>query len=288
MRRKKRKFSALHLTSTLSMSLVLFLIGLVSLLFFVVRDLSVFVRENITLSVVLNDDTQPENRKRIELFFNNMGYAKQIEYVSKEAALKQYVESLGANPEDFLGYNPLHASLEVKLNARYANPDSVQMIEGKLKRFENINRVVYQKDMINLVNQNVRKISFALLGLALLLLIVSVALIHNTVRLAIYSNRFIINTMKLVGANRWFIRKPYVSQGALNGFFAAIAALIFLALVVVSAFRELGLTAFQIHPFTILAVAIIVIVAGIAITALSSYIAVGRYLRMKTDDIYFA
>ena len=288
MPKKKSKFSALNFSSTLSMSLVLFLIGLVCLMFFVVRDLSVYVRENITLSIILEDDINPNTQSRIKRYIENMGYAKDVEYVSKDAALQHHVESLGENPESFLGFNPLKASFEVKLNANYANSDSVTMIESKLKRFENINRIEYQKDLVDLVNNNIRKMSLVLLGIALVLLIVSVALIHNTVRLAIYSNRFIINTMKLVGANHSFIRKPYVKRGCINGLVAAIVALGLISIVVAWVLREFGMTAFQIQPLIALLVSVIVIVSGIVLTAFSSYIAVGRYLKMKTDDFYYA
>jgi cell division transport system permease protein len=150
------------------------------------------------------------------------------DYVSKEDALKDHIASLGEDPQDFLGYNPLKASLEVKLKANYANTDSVAVIESKLGAFEYIDRIAYQKDMVSLVNENVRKVSLVLLGLAVVLLIVSIALINNTVRLSVYSNRFLINTMKLVGATHSFIRKPYIVKGMLNGLIAALIALVLL------------------------------------------------------------
>ena len=257
-------------------------------MFFAVRDLSVSVRENITLSIILNDNINLDSQRRIKQYLENMGYAKEIEYVSKEAALQHYIESRGEDPKSVLDFNPLKASLEVKLNARYTDPDSIKMIESKLKRFESINHVAYQEDMISLVNKNIHKISFVLLGLALALLTVSVALIHNTVQLMVYSNRFIINTMKLVGANRGFIRKPYIKRGIINGFMAAILALILISLLVIYAMPEFDMSVSQIQPHIILLVSAIVIVSGIVLTALSSYIAVGRYLRMKTGDIYYA
>lgn len=284
----KKKIRSLHLTSTLSMSLVLFLVGLVSLLLFVARDMSVFVKENINLSIVLDDEIDQSYIKRIEKYLTTSSFAKSVDYVSKEDALKDHIASLGEDPQDFLGYNPLKASLEVKLKANYANTDSVAVIESKLKAFEHINRIAYQKDMVSLVNENVRKVSLVLLGLAIVLLIVSIALINNTVRLAVYSNRFLINTMKLVGATHWFIRKPYIIQGLLNGFVAALISLGMLAGMVYYILYEFGMTAAAVNPVSAVFVSLIVIVAGVVLTSLSSYFAVGRYLKMNTHDMYYA
>lgn len=284
----KRKIRSLHLTSTLSMSLVLFLVGLVSLLLFVARDMSVFVKENINLSIVLDDEIDQSYTKRIEKYLTTSSFAKSVDYVSKEDALKDHIASLGEDPQDFLGYNPLKASLEVKLKANYANTDSVAVIESKLKAFEHINRIAYQKDMVSLVNENVRKVSLVLLGLAIVLLIVSIALINNTVRLAVYSNRFLINTMKLVGATHWFIRKPYIIQGLLNGFVAALISLGMLAGMVYYILYEFGMAAAALNPVSAVFVSLIVIVAGVVLTSLSSYFAVGRYLKMNTHDMYYA
>ena len=286
--KQKKKARSLHLTATLSMSLVLFLVGLVSLLLFVARDMSVFVKENINLSIVLNDEIDQSYTKRIEKYLKSSAFTKSVDYVSKEDALKDHIASLGEDPQDFLGYNPLKASLEVKLKANYANTDSVAVIESKLGAFEYIDRIAYQKDMVSLVNENVRKVSLVLLGLAVVLLIVSIALINNTVRLSVYSNRFLINTMKLVGATHSFIRKPYIVKGMLNGLIAALIALVLLAGMIYYILYEFGMQAAALNPVSALFVALIVIVTGIILTAVSSYFAVGRYLKMNTNDMYLA
>lgn len=285
--KKKSIFKDLHLTSTFSMSLVLFLVGLVTLLLFLARDISIYVRENINLSVILEDKIPDSYVKRIEKYISAAPFAKSHEYISKEQALKDHIASLGEDPQDFLGYNPLMASIEVKLNADYAHPDSVVMIEKKLSAFDHVNRIVYQKDLVSLVNENVKKISLVLLGLAAVLLIISLALINNTVRLAVYSNRFLINTMKLVGAKHWFIRRPYVLRGAFNGLLAAFLSLIYLAAMLYYVQYEFGLTSLLISVESALIVVLLVVLTGIFLTALSSFFAVGRYLRMKTNDMYF-
>jgi cell division transport system permease protein len=269
------------------MSLVLFLIGLVSLLFFVASDMGVYVKENINLSVILSDETTPTDRIRIQKYLEGAIYTKSVEYVSKDDALKDHIASLGENPKEFLGYNPLKASLEVKLKAAYANPDSVAVIENKLKTFSNINQTAYQKDLVSLVNENIRKVSYVLLGLAIALLLVSVTLIHNTVRISVYSNRFLINTMKLVGASKGFIRKPYLIRGVINGLVSAFIALALLAGAVYYVIYEFGMTALALQPLTTVYVISIVVLSGVLLTVFSSYIAVGRYLKMKANDMYY-
>lgn len=286
-KRQKQSFWNMHLTSTISISLVLFLIGLTCLLLLGANDMSRHIKENIKLSVVLDNGIEDSYMKRIERYFTMSPYAKSVEYISKEKALDELISSLGEDPRDVLGHNPLMASIEVKLNAEYANNDSVAMIEGKLKTFDHINRVVYQKDMIGFVNENVRKVSIALLAVALILLIISIALINNTVRLSIYSNRFLINTMKLVGATPWFIRKPYIRKSIWNGIIASLLAIGYLAIVVYYARERFGFEGLTIAPLTIAVVCGTVIITGIFITGFSSYMAVGRYIRMNTNDMYF-
>ncbi|MBN2766982.1 MAG: cell division protein FtsX [Paludibacteraceae bacterium] len=284
---KNRKFRTSHLTSTLSMSLVLFLVGMVSLLLFVARDLGVQVRENINLSVILEDEITNTYRQRIQKYIESAPFTKSVIYVSKEEALKEHVASMGENPEDFLDYNPLKASFEVKLKAEFANADSVNMIEEKIKTFDDINRVAYQKDMVNLVNDNVTRISLVLLGIAAVLLILSMALINNTVRLSIYANRFLINTMKLVGATSWFVRKPYIARGMINGLIAAFLSLLMLAVLVYYILSRFGLSAYSVNPVSAMYVAGIVILTGVLLSAFSSFMAVGRYLKMTRNDMYF-
>jgi cell division transport system permease protein len=284
---RKKGFMNIHMTSTLSMSLVLFLVGLVFMLLFVARDMSTYVKENINLSVILDDEITKPDEQRIERYLTTSSYAKTVEYISKEAALKDHIASLGDNPEQFLGYNPLKASIEVKLHAKYANNDSVSMIESKLKSFECINRIVYQKDMVSLVNDNVKKMSLVLLGLAAILLFVSVALINNTIRLSLYSNRFLINTMKLVGATPWFIRRPYLISSMINGLIASVISIVLLIGVIFFVQYEFGIPDMLVQSLNLISVGFIVILLGLILTAVSSYFSVGRYLRMNSNDMHF-
>ncbi len=286
----KKRFNVrnIQFSSIVSMSLVLFLIGMVSLLLFIARDMGKQIKENINLSLVINDEASSAGIKRIEQYLLNSSYVKSVNFISKEDALKEHIETMGDNPAKFLGYNPLMASLEVKLHAEYANVDSVAVIETKLKQFDIINRIAYQKDMVSLVNENITRISVMLLGIATILLLISIALINNTIRVSIYANRFLINTMKLVGATPWFIRKPYIKNGIINGLLAALLSLGLLSMLVFYIFQETDINLFTLQTMTLLQVSLIVLVVGVLLTALSSYLAVGRYLRMQTNDMYFA
>ena len=279
-------FLKIHLTSTISMSMVLFLVGLVFLLLFVAHDMSTYVRENINLSIILDDGSGRQDAQRIEDYLKSSAYAKTVEYISKDDALKDHIANLGDNPKEFLGYNPLKASIEVKLHSQYANNESVALIQSKLKAFEHINKVVYQKDMVSLVNDNVRKVSLILLGLAFVLLFVSVALINITIRLSLYSDRFLINTMKLVGATSWFIRRPYIKSSMLNGFAASLISILLLSGVVYFVHYEFGMPGSIIQPLTACIVSGIVIGLGVTLTAISSFFSIGRYLRMNINDMY--
>jgi cell division transport system permease protein len=285
----KKRFNVrnIQFTSIVSMSLVLFLIGMVSLLLFIARDMGKQIKENINLSLVINDEASSAGIKRIEQYLLNSHYVKSVNFISKEEALKEHIETMGDNPAKFLGYNPLMASLEVKLHAEFANVDSVAVIETKLKQFDIINRIAYQKDMVSLVNENVTRISMMLLAIATILLLISIALINNTIRVSIYANRFLINTMKLVGATHWFIRKPYIKNGIINGLLAALLSLGMLGILIFYVFQETDINLFALQTMTLIQVSAIVLVVGISLTALSSYLAVGRYLRMQTNDMYF-
>ena len=273
-------------TSTLSMSMVLLLVGLVLMLLLVGRDMSTFVKENINLSVVLKDSINRSDEQRLEKFLLNAEYAKSVTYISKDEALKDHIASLGDNPAEFLGYNPLKASIEVKLQEKYATPEGVKTIEGSVKSFEIIDRVVYQKDMVSLVSENVTRISYVLLGLAAILLFISIALINNTIRMSLYSNRFLINTMKLVGATPGFIRKPYMIKTMINSLIASVIAIGLLVGVVAYVQVQFAIPDVLTQSTNLIIVAVAVVLLGLLLSVVSSWISVGRYLRMTSNDLH--
>jgi len=284
---RKQHFFNLHVTSTISIALVLFLVGLMTLLMFLGRDVSNYVKESVGMSVILDDSISTNNRAMIEKFYKTTSYAKSYTYISKDQALEDHIRDLGDNPKDFLGYNPLLASYEVKLNADYANIDSITRIEQALKQIAGVKQVIYQRDIIHLVNDNIKKTGFILLGIAAILLFISIVLLNNTIRITIYSKRFTINTMKLVGARSGFIRGPIVRRNLLNGLISAVIAIALLAGTLYHLQKDIGTNFNLLRPDVIVTVSCVVILFGFIISYFASLFAVNRYLRMRTDNLYY-
>ena len=206
-----------RLTSVISISLVLFLLGLILLIGMLGNKLSVYVKENLSFSIVLKDNQKETEIKKMQKSLDALPFIKSTEYISKEQAAKELEEELGENPETFLGFNPLQASIEVKLHSEYANPDSLQVIEKKIRNYTSVSELPYRKDMMEMVHNNMKRLGLILLTLAAVLMIISFVLISNTIRLLIYSKRFLIHTMKLVGATSGFIRRPFVKYNIVSG-----------------------------------------------------------------------
>ena len=229
-----------YLTSIISNTLVLFLIGLVLLLLFNTKKLSDYVRENIGFSVMLNDNVREAEILKLQKNLDAKVFVKSTQYISKDKAAQDLQKDLGEDFVQFLGYNPLLPSIDLKLKADYTNPDSINLIEKELLKNSEIKEVFYQKSLLHLVHENVRKISLIILGFSVLLLLIALVLINNTIRLSVYSKRFIIDTMQLVGATDGFIRKPFLLKSMLNGIYAAFIAAILLILVVYYAQKQIG------------------------------------------------
>ena len=218
---------------------------------------------------------------------NGKAFVKESQYISKEQALKEQTEAMGTDPAEFLGYNPFTASIEIKLNAEYANSDSIAWIEKLILKNKKVMEVSYPQDLLDAVNRNIQRISMLLLGLAALLTLISFALINNTIRLAIYSKRFLIHTMKLVGASWGFIRKPFLVRNLWIGILAAVLAdaiLMGMAYMLVKYEPEL---IDIVTPQTMLWVLLSVFVFGVAITWMCAYISINKYLRMKASTLYY-
>lgn len=280
--------SQLHsrLTSIMSIALVLFLLGLILLIGVLGKELSAYVKENISFSIVLKDAISTTEIKKMQKQLDALPYIKSTTYISKEQAAKELEEELGENPETFLGFNPLQASIEVKLHSEYANPDSLQHIEKAIKNYTTVSDLLYRKDMMQMVNENVKQVSLILLTLAVILMAISFVLISNTIRLLIYSKRFLIHTMKLVGATAGFIRRPFIWYNLVSGFFASILAILMLTGALYYLQNELDgfirLLDFQ----TLLFVFVGVLVMGILLSTVATVFAVNKYLRMNVDKLY--
>lgn len=286
-RSTKWRIRSSYLSSIISNSLVLFMLGILMLLLFNAKRLSDFVKENIGFSVILHDDMREVDANFLRKTLDASPYVRLTEFISKDQAAKELQEELGEDFMGFLGYNPLSSSIEVRLNAEYANPDSIRLIEDELMALRPVKEVFYQKSLVNLVNENVRKISGIILLFGLLLFFIAVVLINNTIRLSVYSKRFLINTMKLVGATWGFIRRPFLIKGLAHGFYASILAIALLSGVIYLIQNEF----YEVINFgqvELLAIIFgLVVVAGLVINSLSTFFAVRKYLKLKVDDLYY-
>ena len=280
---KRISFLNARMTSTLSVSLVLFILGIMVLMGFLATNLSRHVKENIGFSIVLNESAGERQVHQLQRMLERSKYVKAAQYISKEDALKEVMIELGENPEDVLGVNPLQSSIEVKLKADYANTDSEKNLRGQVI----VSDILYQKDLIQSVNDNMSRIGLVLLALAIVLMLISFALISNTIRLGAYSKRFLIHTMKLVGATPAFIRRPFIVSNVINGIVASVIAMLLLSGCIYYLMSEMeNFTTLLSVPMMVL-VFLSVLILGIILTAVSAYWAVNRYIRMDRDDLYY-
>lgn len=280
-------FDMQFVTSSISTTLVLLLLGLVVFFVLGAHNLSVYVKENINFSILISDDMKESDILKLQKKLDKEPFVKATEYISKKQALREQTEAMGTDPQEFLGYNPFTASIEVKLHSDYANSDSITKIEKKIKKNTNIQEVLYQKDLIDAVNDNIRNISLMLLGLAVILTFISFALINNTIRLTIYSKRFLIHTMKLVGASWSFIRRPFLRRNFWLGVLSAVIADAVLwgaAYWLVSYEPELIRV---ITPDVMLLVSVSVLIFGVLITWLCALLSINKYLKMKAGTLYY-
>ncbi len=292
MSRKRGNYSVTYfdmqfITSTISTMLVLLLLGLVVFFVLAANNLSVYVKENISFSVLLSEDMKEADILKLQRTLHQEPFVKSTDYISKEQALSELSESMGADPQEFLGYNPFTASIEIRLHAVYANSDSIAQIEEQIRSNTDIQDVLYRKELIDAVNENIRKISLGLLGMAVVLTLISFALINNTIRLTIYSKRFLIHTMKLVGASWGFIRRPFLIRNFRIGVLSALLAdAILMAGAYYLVMYEPELIR-VVTPDIMLLVAGAVLVFGIVITWLCALISINKYLRMKASTLYY-
>lgn len=274
-------------SSTLSISLVLLMVGMILVIGFMANDLSKYVRENICLSVVVDDAMKLPDAKMFQNKIEKTGWARSVQYIDKETSLKELIKEIGDNPEDLLGYNPALASFEVYLNADYANNDSIARAEKFLRQNKNVQDVIYRKDLIHLVNDNVNKITLILLVLAGILTLISYSLIRNMVRLMIYSKRFLIRTMQLVGADRSFIRKPFILQNIISGVVSSLLAMAYLYGILFYIDNQINGLVNVLDITKIGIIFGIVLIFGVLIMISATIVAVNRYLKMQTGDMYY-
>jgi len=285
-RLKKRIFNS-WFTSLISITLVLIMIGMLGLLIVNASKLSEYVREKIGFTLVLNDGIKPVEVDRLQKVLNSGDVVKSTRYIDKETAAKELTADLGEDFTSFLGYNPLFESIEVKLFAKYTHPDSLLVLEKTFLEFPQVKEVYYQKSLVMVINQNVKRVSLILLIISGLLTFIFVALINNTIRISVYSQRFTINTMQMVGATSSYIRKPFLMQSLFMGIYGGLIANILLVFGILSYKTELeGIISTA--DFAMLGIVFLfVFILGLIISVLSTYFAVNKFLRLKFDELFY-
>ena len=288
---KKKESSNIRLQSSyvtlvVSVSLVLFLLGALGLLLINAKELSDYFRESLSFSVMLDDDAKEADMRMLQRDLDAKPFVKSTEYISKSAAAAKMKEELGEDFIAFLGDNPLPPSIDVYLYAGYTGIDSVAKIEKYIFSYPFVKEIYYQESLLLLINENVRKISVFLLIISSFLFLIAVTIINNTIRLSIYSKRFIIRTMQLIGATRSFIRRPFIVQSAFHGLISALMAMCLLMGLLYLIEKEFFyLFAFKsVNLLALLGGALIV--SGVLINTISTFFSVNRYLNSSEDQLY--
>lgn len=283
---KSRRIAGSYFVSTLSISLVLVVIGILVFILLNARLISDQVKQNIGFSIIVKDNVNEAEIKKMQKILDTKPFVASSYFISKTDAAKAFKEELGEDFEEVLGYNPLLPSVEIKLNPLYANNDSLQVIEKSLLKNEVIQEVSYQKSLVHMINENVRKISFILLIAGVALLLISFTLICNTIHLSVYSQRFLIKTMQLVGAKPFFICKPFIQNGAWFGFFGSMVANVILLVAIFFLQKEVGGVVNLMNKELLIIMVVIITVAGILLSFISAWLSVSRYLNKDLNELY--
>ncbi len=284
--KRPHSFFNMYLTTTISIALVLCLIGLECIVLLSAHELMRHVRENVALTIVMSDAATEDETARMGKLLNASPYCHDSRYISREEALQEHIANLGEDPQKFLGYNPLPNAYEVHLNARYAQSDSIAAIETRLTALPFVDKIVYQEDVVRMLDSNIGEASLVLLAIAAALLIIALVLISNTIQLQVYSKRFLINTMRLVGATPWVIKWPFIRRNMRMGVEASVLALLVLAGAFYYCKARLGIMLFPLTWQNISFVIVVVLASGVLITFLASWAATNRYIRMKINKMY--
>ncbi len=284
----KRRVAGSYFMSLMSITLVLFLLGVFALLMMHAQKLSNHFRENIGFEIVMNSNVKEASIIKLQKELDAMPAVKSTEYITKEEAIRRLSDDLG---EDFLQWlgneeNPLLPSIDVHFNAEYANPDSLNVIEQQLLKSKDIKEIYYQKSLVDLIDQNVNRIGMVLMGISIILLIIAITLIRNTIRLRIYANRFLVRSMQLVGATPAFIRRPFIRSGILQGFFGALLTDLLLALMLYGLTKRIPELSFVQDYRIVICIFVGIILLGILLGGLSTRLALRKYLHADVDQLY--
>ena len=286
MANKKKKVAGSYFVSTLSIALVLVVVCALVFILLNARQISDHVKQNIGFSIIVKDNINEAEIKRVQKIIDTKPFVASSIFISKDQAAREFKKELGEDFEAVLGYNPLLPSIEIKLNPVYANNDSLAVIEKSLLKNEIIQEVSYQKSLVQMVNENVRRISFILLIAGAILLLISFTLIRNTIHLAVYSQRFLIKTMQLVGAKPVFICKPFIQNGLWFGFFGSMFANILLLTAIYFLQRETIGVVDLMNEKLLIVMVVFVTFCGMLLSFVSSWMSVTRYLSKDLNDLY--
>lgn len=284
--KRSRRIAGSYFVSTLSISLVLVVVGVLVFILLNARIISDQVKQNIGFSIIVKDHVKEAEIKKMQKILDTQPFVASSVFISKEEAARNFKEELGEDFEQVLGYNPLLPSIEIKLNPVYANNDSLSVIEKNLERYEGIQEVSYQKSLVQYINENVRKISLILLIAVAALVLISFTLIRNTIHLSVYAQRFLIKTMQLVGAKPFFICRPFIWNGIWFGFFGSVFASLILLTAVYFLQQQLGNVVNVMNEQILVMMVVFVFVSGILLSFVSAWLSVVKYLNKDLNDLY--
>ena len=283
----RKQLVSSQVSAVMSTSLVLFMLGLLGLIMLYANTMSNYVKENLGFTVYLKDDAKEVDIVQFQKYLDASDFVKSTKYVSKDEAADFMREELGEDFIGFMGFNPLKRSVDVRIKGEHATEDGILKIESELLENQMIFEIDYPRDLIRIINSNVKKAGFVILIFCGLLSFIALALINNNIRLAVYSKRFIINSMKLVGATQGFIRRPFVIQGIVRGLLGALVAnLLLLGIVYLVSSNVPELYRLQDMNITLTLLGIVVLL-GVVISGLSTTFAVRKYLRLSADELYY-
>jgi cell division transport system permease protein len=283
----KSRLRSSYVTLVISVSLVLFLLGILGLVLINAKELADYLRESLSFSIMLDDSAKEPDIRMLQKDLDAKPYVKSTEYVSKDAAAVKMKKELGEDFISFLGDNPLPPSIDVYLHSGYTNPDSVAKIEKYVREYTFVKEVSVPESLLFLINENVKKISLFLLVISAFLFLIALTIINNTIRLSIYSRRFLIRTMQLVGATRAFIRGPFLIQSAIQGLLAALVAMSLLIGLLYLIEKEFFLMFSFESTYLLFLLGASIIITGILINVISTYFSVNKYLSISEDKLYY-
>ncbi|PKP33254.1 MAG: cell division protein FtsX [Bacteroidetes bacterium HGW-Bacteroidetes-16] len=285
---QQRRVSSAYVTSAISITLVLFTLGFLGMVLLHAQNLSDYILEHIGFEIIMTDKVKEAEILQLQKSLDAQPFVKSTEYITKEEATKRLTDLLGKEFTGFLGDadNPLLPSIDVRFKAAWAKSDSITKIEQLILANPRVKEVYYQKSMVHLINNNLHKITLALIAFSLLLFVIALALINNTIRLSVFSKRFIIRSMQLVGATENFIQKPFLLIGIAQGAVSAILACLLLYGIMETLLNQVPELSVLTGPVTRFYLYLSILLAGMIITSVSTYVAVSKFLHMKSDQFY--